>query len=70
MTRAAEDLQAVLTAVVGRQLAAGDWQIVAVAPATLLGWRLRAEIDKTFGALRDPVLIVIERAAAARDEEA
>jgi len=55
------DLQAVLTEAVRQRLTEGDWQIVAVAPAKLLSWRLRAQLDQTFGALHDAMLIVIER---------
>jgi hypothetical protein len=67
MTAARDDLQAVLTDAVRQRLTEGDWQIAAVAPAPLLPWKLRAQLDQLFGALRDPVLVVIERKAGAEE---
>jgi hypothetical protein len=61
MRASAEDLQAVLTEAVRQRLRVGDWQIVAVTPVNVLSWRLRGELDKTFGELHEPVLVVIER---------
>jgi hypothetical protein len=68
MSGPSPDLQAVFTEAVRQRLTAGDWQIVAVTPAAVLSWRLRGELDKAFGALHEPVLVVIERRPDAAEE--
>lgn len=66
---APSDLHTVLVDAVRQRLTRGDWQIVAVTPAAVLSAPLVRALERTFGLLRDPVLVVIERVAAVAETE-